>query len=258
MTILDNTFLDMSLKNGANKSIKCHENKDMLMQLSYNNNALFNYFAIHCSSYEAALIIKANNKYIKSKTQSPNKIRYEKRQLIMVELGLNYNKLSYKHPCVVLEDLGDRVFVVPCTSGKAPTFKQKPNPETGVEGEEEIRKGYLEGNESDGFHHLTTIIIKEATCIDKGQIVSTIKEKGKSKKITSDMFKVIHANLHKMLFKWQDFNINKIETELHKTKSELEKAHNDFELIKEQNLKLLKELEQLKQEKEELLEKVPM
>lgn len=143
MTILDNSFLDRSLGDNNNKLIKCHENKDMLHQLSYNNNATFNYFAINCSSYEAALIIKANNKYIKSKTQRPNRTRYEKRQLIMVELGLNYNKLSYKHPCVVIEDLGDRVFVVPCTSRKAPTYIPPYNPEIGEEPKIEIRSGYL-------------------------------------------------------------------------------------------------------------------
>ena len=237
MTILDKSVINNIIDDKSNKDKKCYEDKNMLTQFSYNNNAIFNYMVTNYSIYESALIVNANDKLLKAKKSPANKTRYEKRQIIMVELGLNYKKLSYKHPCVVLEDLGSTLFVVPCRSGSAPTY-EKDN------GEKEIRNGYLEGDDKDGFKHLTTIIIKEAVCIDKLQVIKS-KKSAKKKKITPEMFTEINKELHKLLFNWQNVNMEKQEIKIKNLESEL--SEKDM-IIDEMKFKL----EELKSKNAEL------
>ena len=219
----DNTLLNSILKDNSNKDILCHTDKDIFSQLSISTNNLLTYLAFNCSKYEVAQMINSNDKYLKIKNKKFTKINYSKRQIIMVELGVNFNKLSYKHPCVVLADLGDKLFVAPCTSGNAPRDK-----------EGKIFKGYLEGNFEDGFEHLTTIICKECLCIDKSQVISAIKQNKKYKKISLEMYEKINNNLFKSLFGGTYYKMSMMEKEIDDLKLQLEKLSREkIELEKE-------------------------
>ncbi len=227
MSILNKSNLNLLLKQENAKTIKYHENIEMLEQFSYNNNYLFNFLVKNCSMHETGLMIGSTAKYIEIKdrclnNKQPSKfINYQNKQIVMVELGINYNKLSYKHPCVVLANLDDRLFVVPCTSRRAKRDKSG-----------EIRSGYLEFEKTDGFEHTTTVILKDATCINKEQVISTIKENGKYKKISDDAFIKIVNKLHEMLFSWQYFNLSKLSREVENLKSEKLILEKEIEILK--------------------------
>ena len=170
MITLNWPTINSTLQDKSNKNIEAHMNKNLLQEWSKCSTNYFNYCFSKCSSYEVAQIISAHDNYLKKKNKANNFTRYRKKQLLMVELGENYNNLSYKHPAIVIDSINDKVFVVPCTSGHAPKNKDG-----------QIHKGYIEANELDGFSHLTTVILKEARCIDKMQVLYAIKEDTKYK-----------------------------------------------------------------------------
>lgn len=222
------SFLYSILRDSTNKDILCHTDPELLTQLSFSTNTLFTYFATRCSKYEVAQIINFNAKYLKAKNSRFKFISYRKRQILEVELGARFNNLSYKHPCIVIEDLGDKLFVVPCTSGAAPRNKNNA-----------LHNGYLEGDVNDGFKHLTTIICKECTCIDKSQIVNVLKKDGKFKKISPEIFKKINEVLFENLFNGAYYKMSKMEENLKSLTLEKEQ-------LEEEKLKLEEELNKIK------------
>ena len=204
MIKINTNFLDSILHNKSNKSKKCYEDPTLFTQLHFSISNLFTYFSTNCSKYEVAQIINSNHVYLKTKSNtSLKKINYKPGQLVMVDLGLNFNNLSYKHPCIVLANINDKVFIVPCSSTTAPI-----NSKT-----HELEYGYLVGGKSDGFKHDTTIILKEASCIDKSQIIHPIKSRNSLKKITPEFLRLVNQNLFEMLFENYNYKLNKIESE---------------------------------------------
>ena len=244
MVILDEKIVSDTIADKSNKGISCYKNKEILHQLSYNSNAVFNHMALEFSAYESAQIIQSNDAFIKAKNKNKNKNKnynYNDRQIVMVDLGLNFNNLSYRHPCIIIKRVKDKLFVVPCKSGAAPRFEK--------ENVKELREGYLEGDENDGFDHLTTILLKEASCIDISQVISPISTKidnntnGKNKKrkpckITSEKYAEINNELHKLLFSWHNIQMKNLEDDLNIKKTEFEQLKEENERLKEENKKL--------------------
>jgi len=217
----------------SNKYITCNQNIDLLQEWSKCNTNYLNYCLTNCSVYEVAQIITSQDNYLKKKnTIMKSGVYYNKRQIVMVELGENYNNLSYKHPCIVIDSVGDKIFVVPCTSGEAPRKKDT----------NEIYKGYMEAGLEDGFKHTTTIILKEARCIDKIQVTYPIRENKskKFKKVDKEYFKKINEELFKLLFEGQAYR--------------LESANKNVKQLEEKNIELQKELEDKNKEIEILKE----
>ncbi|TOY35156.1 hypothetical protein DA423_00345 [Clostridioides difficile] len=173
MKDVDYNFINSILRNQDNKKNKCYESAKLFQQWYYSNQSYFNYFSTESSQYEIAQIINSNKIYLNTiQSNRINKSHYNPRQLIMVDLGINLNCLSYKHPCIVMYELNEKVFVIPCTSGNAPLSSY-----TGI-----ILNGYMEGDIGDGFSHKTTLKLKESKFIDKTQILYSIKEDNKNKK----------------------------------------------------------------------------
>lgn len=237
MISLDNTLIDSVLKDSCNKSILCHEDKDMLKQLSFSTNNFFTYFATNCSKFEVAQIINSNDKYLQVKNSHFRRINYKKKQILIVELGVNFNSLSYKHPCIVIADLGDKLFVVPCTSGSAPRDKNN-----------NIYKGYLEGDSNDGFNHLTTIICKECLCIDKSQVITAIRRRGNYREISNDMFNKINDMLFESLLNGIYYKMNRMEEQVGNLIEEKEKLEEEKIKLQEDKSHLEEEINKLKEE----------
>ena len=245
MITLKNKVVSDVLNNVSNKEKKCYENRELFEQWSYCCKNQENQFALDMSAYETAQAIQSISKYVKDKTCTSNsKYIYSPRQIIMVDLGLSAKNLCYMHPCVVMSDLKSKVFVIPCTSGPAPRI-------TKDDGSEEIRNGYMEGDASNGFEHLTTLILKEAKCIDKSQIVYVIKDSLKNKrKIDASFFKKVYDELFKVLMEPKFKYIKDKEQELVDANQKIDDLTKNLELI-------TKELESIKnklKENEEYLE----
>lgn len=201
MLKLDWSTINSILSDTENKNIDCHMDKKLLLEWSYCSTNYFNYCLENCSKYEVAQIISSQDNYLKKKNTRANSVKYQKRQIIMVELGENYNNLSYKHPCIVMDSIDDKVFIVPCTSGQAPRNKNN-----------NIYSGYIEADVCDGFSHLTTAILKEARCIDKTQIAYPIKDSNSTyKKVEEEFFKKLNDELFKILFEGHAYKVNKQE-----------------------------------------------
>lgn len=235
MIKLNWTNVNAILEDITNKDVICNQNTDLLQEWSKCNTNYLNYCLTNCSTYEVAQIITSQDNYLKKKnTFAKYGVNYNSRQIVMVELGENYNNLSYKHPCIVIDSVGDKIFVVPCTSGDAPRNKET----------KEIYKGYMEAGEKEGFKHTTTIILKEARCIDKIQVAYPIKEhkSKKFKKVDKEYFKKIYEELFKLLFENQSYI--------------LEMANKNVKQLEDKNIELEKELENKIKEIEALKEKL--
>lgn len=228
MINLNNTVVKDVLKNVSNKQKKCYDNRELLEQWSYCCTNQENQFILDVSAYETAQAIQSISKYIKDKASISNSTyNYAARQIIMVDLGLSAKNLCYWHPCVVIADLQNKIFVVPCTSGPAPRIIKK-------DGTEEVRNGYLEGNTGDGFDHLTTLILREAKCIDKSQVVYVIKDNNNNvkKRVEANFFKKIYDELFKVLMEGKAKYIENKEQELLDANKKIEDLTNDIEVLK--------------------------
>lgn len=200
---INNSVLSSIIADPNNKKLSCHQHKELIQEFSCSLTNYFNFFATECSEYEVAQLISANQHLLSNKSGN-NIINYTNRQVVMVELGAHCSSLSYKHPCIVINEVNDKVFVVPCTSGPAAI-----NSLTGI-----LYDGYMEGDIDDGFAHLTTLLLKESKFIDKSQILYAIKEPSKPvklKKVTNDFFKKINDALFNILFEGKEYKMKKLE-----------------------------------------------
>lgn len=167
MSISNKQYVKSIIKDINNKNIPCSSDEKLKVEVDYHTLYAKDFYINNLDKFEVAQILHANDFYFKKKNSLPKSFKLNPGQIIMVEFGLNFNKLAYNHPAVVISDIGDRVLVAPCTSGNAPTYEK--GSKAG-----QIMPGYMEANSSNGFSHDTCIIIKEVTCIDKTQIVEPL------------------------------------------------------------------------------------
>ncbi len=154
----------------------------------------FNYFNSTCKTYESCLWIESNENLLIQKGKQ-NITKYYPKQIVFADLGIDTfgHEFSYEHPCIVIYNLYDRVFVVPCTS--QPARRDKNNNLYGDE---------LEGLISDGFAKTTTILIKEAKFIDKTRIKSVLGNVG------NVLYNNLFNELFNMLFESKKYQIKKL------------------------------------------------
>lgn len=223
MIKLDINFINTILSNKSNKDVKCYKDPNLFTQLHLSISNLFTFYSTKCSKYEVAQIINSNNIYLKTKGNTVNSsIKYKPGQVVIADLGLNFNNLSYKHPCIILKDIKDKVFIVPCSSRDTP-INCKTN---------KLESGYLIGTKDDGFQHNTTIILKEASCIDKSQIIHSIKVNKKFKRINPKFLKKINDNLFSILFESYNYKLNKIEHNYNKLLIQYEQLQEEIAVFK--------------------------
>lgn len=212
MTSIDLEYVNSILKDKNNKNKNCSTNTRLTNELNNSMNNYEDYIKNNCSQHETAQVISSNKNLI-DKKGSLNTINYQPRQILMVDFGVNCNTFSYKHPCVVMNNFHEKVFVIPCTSGSAPRNKNG-----------EIEYGYCEGTSQDGFQNQTTIMYKEARFIDKTQILYAIKEQidvksdGKPKyafkKINTGLYKKLYNESFDMLFEGKKYIIDGLENQI--------------------------------------------
>ena len=280
MSISNRHYVKSILKDINNKDIPCSSDENLKLEVDHHTLYTKDFYINLLDKFEVAQILHANDFYFQKKNSSPKSFKLNTGQIIMVEFGLNFNKLAYNHPAVVISDIGDRVLVAPCTSGKAPKYEK--GSKAG-----QILPGYIEANSSHGFSHDTCIIVKEVTCIDKTQIVEPIianrselrkSKKSHDKKAVRPIYKTLDKSKYinvkdtflQMYFK-NEFNyMRNLEKDIDEVNEKLaikEKEVNDLnntignlneeldvanQKLLEQNLKLEKLIDLLKYSKVEI------
>ena len=123
MEKLDLNLIDAE-KNKKDKVEKLINNHTLLGQFLLLQNNIFK-FVKNFTIYEFCLWIKYMNFYILRKNEF-YKNKYKKGEIVYIELGANVgNELSYIHPCVILEENRDNIFVIPCSSSKVSKIYDK-------------------------------------------------------------------------------------------------------------------------------------
>lgn len=230
MEQIDLSFIAIEEKK-KEKEQQVHENKSLLSQFLLLQNNLFKFIKTF-SCYEFCLWLKYKDLYI-NKKRVHYTMGYKKGDLLYVELGANIgNELSYIHPCIVLEEKFQSLFVVPCSSSKV---SKAINKKTGKPYNE-----YLIGEQVDGFPKKTVLIFNNVRWISKTRVVRKIGtvDSGFLTKVFEKSF--LYNTPHKsyLLNKFQDLN-----NENEKKIKELEKIIEDKDkIINQQN----EEIENLK------------
>lgn len=224
MRPINKAVLERILKDNANKRTPCTSDPELLRQFINSNDNFFNYSWDNTKAYEVSLWVSSNENLIACKNKTSN-YRYKSKQILLVDLGPNTFgwEFSYEHPCIVLYNEYNRLFVVPCSS--QPIRHDKYG---------NICPENMEAKISDGFKKNTTVMLNEAKFIDKTRVKSIIGNVGNT------FFTELNNRMFKMLFLGKN---NLIEA-LRRDETALKAANDSLTTIaetKEQQLEQLKE-----------------
>lgn len=151
-------FISKDRHNLSKKSTECPET---MLQFFYLKKNLFYHVRDYMTLFELSLWVDSTNTYIQRKNNY--KSGYVKnREIAFVDFGINIgDELSYAHPCVIIEQNYDNIFVVPCSSSKLPKIYKD-----GV-----LKDGYLVGKTKDGFEKNTALILHNARWISRSRVI---------------------------------------------------------------------------------------
>lgn len=200
MEKINHSHIEYVKKDKSSKSVPCNTCSETMLQFVYSQNNLFQIIKGNFKNYELALWVKANEFYIKRK-KTFHSNRYYPREIIWVDLGSNVgNELSYEHPCVIIKNDFEKVFVVPCSSSKVnKAFDKNGN----------LYPEYLIGDVTHGFTTKTAIILNNAKWISKSRIL-----KKHSKKMHKNLYNDMYEKLFGMIFESRQYTIKKLSSEL--------------------------------------------
>lgn len=194
-----------------------NSNKILIKQLTYDINNIFK--TLNNSTWnETAQCIRAND-HLHNKKGKKNTTTYGIKSIVNIELGIKGNELSFRHPCLIMFDKGNRLFVVPCTSGQAP--KNEKN---------EILWGHKEVNIEDGFAHLSTLLLNEACFVDKTRVISKLG------KANDTCYKQIYEDLFELLFETKSYNTKRLEKIIKKLEEEKDTLQKQIKFDKQSSL----------------------
>lgn len=226
-------------KDSENKNRNAIDCPITMLQFFYLKKNIFYYIKKWFTLHELALWIKSFDTYLKKKRINSNH-KYNKRDIVLVELGSNIGgDLSYQHPCVVIQNQYDKVFVVPCSSSKV----SKAYDNSG-----KLHSEYVIAETSDGFHKKTAIITNNAKWISKASIVKKYPYQ-----VNPELFKEIYNTTFSQAFwekKNQLDNLEKIKENLILEKQALEDEiiklksnHEEIQKKLDSAIKYIKELD---------------
>lgn len=148
-------------------------------------------------------------------------------EIVLLELGQGMKgETAYVHPCVVIQDLGPNVFIVPCSTG---ALRNAISETTGT-----LNPGYWIGETADGFQMKTALILTNARWVNKARVVRHLKTS-----VTSEFFKVLTKEVLKVSI---PFYAKQIDGLIKKSNALIEEKR-DLELDNISHLERILELE---------------
>lgn len=206
---ISNRILNSKKRIPQSKANLTNADDELSKELLVSLHNRFNHFNSSCKVYESCLWIESNENLLIQKGKV-NITKYYPKQIIFADLGIDTfgHEFSYEHPCIVIYNQYDRVFVVPCTSQPARRDKNG-----------NLYNDQLEGLISDGFVKTTTILIKEAKFIDKTRVKNVLGN------INNSLYDNLFNTLFNMLFESKQYQIKKL---IEKDRLNTEKLDNIF------------------------------
>ena len=160
MKQIDFSLLDTLEKDVKTKDTKSFSQSGLIVQFG---NMLDNMldFIKNLKVCETVSIIRSHNNWMTVKSKFNNS-KFKIRDIVEVDLGVGYGyEMSYKHPCIVLNDSNDGFcLVVPCSTGKYGKHN----------------KFIIDGEPYDGFKYPTGVLIDSIRCISKTRISNKVGE----------------------------------------------------------------------------------
>lgn len=166
--------LKKHLKNNVNDCKHTHSFENSIIAKSF--FALFNKMINKFSSmteYETGLFIQSFDKWLDRKdiiNHTENDVKIEVGDICMIDWNINYNpELSYVHPCLIVEDINNMIFVAP-VSGQQDKIDIAYHPEDNPNGDKNYRKVKV----CDGFLKESVLFISEMKVISKSRVINKI------------------------------------------------------------------------------------
>jgi len=179
-------YLESIRQDRQNKTIDCKDCSETMLQYFYTIHNLFKFIKNTFKNFELALWIKSNEVFIKRKNTFHSN-DYSIRDIVWVDFGSNVGgELSYEHPCIIVKNEFDKVFVIPCSSSKL----SKAYDRTG-----NLYPEFMIGKRTDGFSKNTAIILNNAKWISKSRIL-----KKHNQRVSKTLYNDIYNKLFAMIF----------------------------------------------------------
>ena len=204
-------------------------------------------------SYQTGLFIKSMNdwldRYDKSHKPLDGKIgEINNGDIFMVDWNLSYApELSYEHPCVVIEKIGDFLFVLP-VSGQKQYLEIGYHPTENKSGD----KNYRIVNVSDGFNKRCTIHINQAKVISQTRILYKMGNLAMNDSGICELFEEIKDTMLDMYFPNEYNKLKEENSEYKKINKYLsvqrKRNQSRADKYRNENMRLKQEVKELKEQ----------
>lgn len=182
---------------------------------------------------ELAMLVISEQNWLLRKDFFTSKVTVDIGDIFYADLGKNYKpECSYGHPVLVMEVIGNMIFVVPVSSSKD-KIKEAYHPKDNKDGNMNYRKVTSE----EGFKSECSLLLSNARTISGGRLLEK-KENIFSSKNGKELFEEIKNTMLLGYFPKQKIKMDKLFTETERVSKENKELKDEIEALKRQIFEL--------------------
>lgn len=153
-------------------------------------------------------------------------------------------KYSYPHPSIVLESTYEKIFVVPCSTGKL---------KNAYDCNGKLYPEYLEGKKSEGFLQKTILILNDAKWISKSRVIRAF-----GRKVTPIFFQSLKDSTFALSFKSHNHEFKNLQNIINSQNSKIDEMKAEMERIKDTHSLLANEYNDIIEENKQLKKNISL
>lgn len=184
-------------------------------------NKVINKFS-NMTEYETGLFIQSCDKWLDRKdivNTAENNLNVSVGDICMIDWNINYKpELSYVHPCLIVEDVNNMIFVIPVSASQDKlenAYHKVENPDGD--------QNYWKVNIEDGFLKECVLFVSEAKVVSKSRIINKIGS------INCDMLDEdsLFRNIRKYMIKtYFPYEVQKYQNTIERLNEEISRIEN--------------------------------
>lgn len=195
--------------------------KDSSVVLSQHINLLSNFLPMCNNLYEdeLAMLIISMQTWMNRRNYLTARFRYDLGDIVYTDLGVTYKlELSYAHPVIIMENIGNMTLVVPTTTSQE-KVNEAYHPIDNKNGNQYIRKV---NKDEDNFEETCAILISNVRAISPGRLISRKDSLKQNITDPSSLFVEIKNKIFEYYLPKHYHRFSKIQSELKKKELEIE------------------------------------
>jgi mRNA-degrading endonuclease toxin of MazEF toxin-antitoxin module len=234
-------FVDFKLlqKIATDVNAKNKQVKDSSVVLSQYLNLLSNFLPMCNNLYEdeLAMLIISMQTWMNRRNDLTANFNCNLGDIVYTDLGITYKlELSYAHPVVIIENIGNMVLVVPVTTSQE-KVNEAYHPIDNIDGNKYIRKV---NKDEDNFEETCAVLISNIRTISPGRL---IRRKDKLRQNISDP-NSLFVEIKNKIF---EYYLPKYYYFFKKISSELENKNQEIEDLNTKIIEMMKKIDDLEQ-----------